>query len=310
MAKDLDLNALRLFATVVEAGSFTRAAERLDVAKAKVSLQVARLEQQLGVSLFTRTTRKIALTDAGRHLYQHCQHYLTGLQEALVQVANPETELQGTLRVSASVNHASQSVAPALAQFAKLHPALHIDLRTNDRITDLVADGIDLSFRMGWLRDSSQRAIKLGEFEQWLLASPAYLKKWGRPQHPQELREHEWLALSLLPTPLTWKFQSDAPRSGKRHKEPTKAGEQVTVHMKSRIQVDAPSSLLALLQQGLGISVMEYMSAQAAIKAGKLERVLPEWQLASGGIYAVLPPGRHVPAKVRAFIDFYREFIA
>ena len=310
MAKDLDLNALRLFATVVEAGSFTRAAERLDVAKAKVSLQVARLEQQLGVSLFTRTTRKIALTDAGRHLYQHCQHYLTGLQEALVQVANPETELQGTLRVSASVNHASQSVAPALAQFAKLHPALHIDLRTNDRITDLVADGIDLSFRMGWLRDSSQRAIKLGEFEQWLLASPAYLKKWGRPQHPQELREHEWLALSLLPTPLTWKFQSDAPRSGKRSKEPTKAGEQVTVHMKSRIQVDAPSSLLALLQQGLGISVMEYMSAQAAIKAGKLERVLPEWQLASGGIYAVLPPGRHVPAKVRAFIDFYREFIA
>ena len=307
MAKDLDLNALRLFATVVEAGSFTRAAERLDVAKAKVSLQVARLEQQLGVSLFTRTTRKIALTDAGRHLYQHCQHYLTGLQEALVQVANPETELQGTLRVSASVNHASQSVAPALAQFAKLHPALHIDLRTNDRITDLVADGIDLSFRMGWLRDSSQRAIKLGEFEQWLLASPAYLKKWGRPQHPQELREHEWLALSLLPTPLTWKFQSDVPR---KTKERAKSVEHITVHMKSRIQVDAPSSLLALLQQGLGISVMEYMSAQAAIKAGKLERVLPEWQLASGGIYAVLPPGRHVPAKVRAFIDFYREFIA
>ena len=156
-----------------------------DVAKAKVSLQVARLEQQLGVSLFTRTTRKIAPTDAGRHLYQHCQHYLTGLQEALVQVANPETELQGTLRVSASVNHASQSVAPALAQFAKLHPALHIDLRTNDRITDLVADGIDLSFAWAGCAILPSVRSKLGEFEQWLLASPAYLKKWGRPQHPQ-----------------------------------------------------------------------------------------------------------------------------
>lgn len=290
----IDLNALSIFDAVVEAGSFTAAANRLDVAKAKVSVQIARLEQQLGVALFTRTTRRINLTEAGRELHAQCQAYLSGLRDALMQVGASNKTLSGVLRISSSVMHASQSLAPVLAQFATLHPELRIDLRSNDRITDLIADGIDLSFRMGWLRDSSQRAIKLCEFQQFLLASPTYLKKHGRPTQPQDLREHQWIALSLLPTPLTWKFAH------------TKYESQ-TVLMKARIQVDAPSSLLALLEQGAGISVMEAMSAQQAIKRGKLQRVLPDWELPTGGIYAVLPPGRHVPAKVRAFIDFYRE---
>ncbi len=293
----IDLNALRIFDTVVEAGSFTAAALRLDVAKAKISVQIARLEQQLGAALFARTTRRLNLTDAGRNLHEQCQPYLLGLQEALMQVGVADKALSGVLRVSASVMHASQSLVPALAQFAQLHPDLRIDLRCNDRIGDLVADGIDLSFRMGWLRDSSQRAIQLSEFQQVLLAAPAYLKKHGSPAQPKDLREHAWIALSLLPAPLTWKFT---------HVH----GEVQTVHMKSRLQVDAPSSLLAYLQQAAGISVVESMSAQAAIKSGKLHQVLPEWSLASGGIYAVLPPGRHVPAKVRAFIDFYRLQLA
>jgi DNA-binding transcriptional LysR family regulator len=298
MAKldQIDLNALCIFDAVVEAGSFTGAADRLGVAKAKISVQIGRLEKQLGSSLFTRTTRQMNLTDQGRTLHEQCQPYLIGLRDALTQVGSAQSELTGVLRISASVMHAAQSVAPALAHFAKLHPHLRIDLRTNDRIVDLVADGIDLSFRMGWLRDSSQRAIKIGDFKQCVLAAPAYLKKCGTPQHPEDLREHEWVALSLLPTPLTWKFVDNK-------------SDSCTVHMKSRLHVDSPSSLLALLQQGVGISVMEEMSAQAAIKSGKLRQVLPDWSLPSGGIYAVLPPGRHVPAKVRAFIDFYRDFM-
>lgn len=293
----IDLNALSIFDAVVEAGSFTAAADRLGVAKAKISVQIARLEKQLGSSLFTRTTRQITLTDAGRSLHAQCQPLLLGLRDALTQVGNEQGELTGLLRVSASVNHASQSVAPALAKFAMLHPQLRIDLRTGDRISDLVADGIDLSFRMGWLRDSSHRAIKLGEFRQYVIATPAYLKKYGTPRQPDDLSEHSWIALSLLPTPLSWKF-SDA------------QGQSKTVHMKSRLQVDAPSALLALIQQAAGISAMEEMSSQAAINAGKLVRLLPDWTLPNGGIYAVLPPGRHVPAKVRAFIDFYRDFIS
>lgn len=293
----IDLNALSIFDAVVESGSFTAAANRLNVAKAKISVQIARLEQQLGTALFTRTTRRLNLTEAGRQLHEQCQPALLGLQDALMQVGRTDQALTGVLRISASVMHVSQSLAPAVARFAQLHPELRIDLRSNDRISDIVADGIDLSFRMGWLRDSSQRAIKLSEFQQTLLAAPVYLKKYGYPQQPQDLREHAWIALSLLPSPLTWKFTHVT-------------GDVQTVHMKSRLQVDAPSSLLVLLEQGAGISVMESMSASLAIQRGKLQQILPEWSLPSGGIYAVLPPGRHVPPKVRAFIDFYRQQLA
>lgn len=292
----IDLNALKIFDTVAEAGSFTAAADRLGVAKARISIQIARLEQQLGISLFARTTRRMALTDMGRSLHEQCKPLLAGLQDALTQSGSEKGELTGLLRLSASVSHATQSVAPAVAQFAAMHPGLRIDLRTSDRISDLVSDGIDLSFRMGWLRDSSQRAIKLGEFRQFILASPAYLKKHGRPKKPVDLAQHEWIALSLLPTPLTWKI-TDA------------QGHAQTVHMKSRLQVDSPNALLSLLQNGAGMSVMEEFSAQAAISAGRLIQVLPEHVLASGGMYAVLPPGRHVPARVRAFIEFYKAFI-
>lgn len=297
MLDQIDLNALSIFDALVQAKSFTAAADRLGVAKAKISVQISRLEKQLGIALFTRTTRQVTLTEAGRNLHEQCQPLLLGLRDALTQVGSEQGELTGLLRVSASVNHASQSVAPAIARFALLHSHLRIDLRTGDRISDLVADGIDLSFRMGWLRDSSQRAIKLGEFRQFVLASPAYLKMHGTPTQPQELREHAWLALSLLPTPLTWKFNNSQ-------------GQSQTVHMKSRLQADAPSALLGLIEQGAGISTLEEISALASIKSGKLIQLLPDWTLPSGGIYAVLPPGRHVPARVRAFIDFYREFIS
>ena len=149
MLDQIDLNALSIFDALVLAKSFTAAANRLGVAKAKISVQIGRLEKQLGVALFTRTTRQVTLTDAGRSLHQQCQPLLMELRDALTQVGSEQGELTGLLRVSASVNHASQSVAPAIARFAVLHPQLRIDLRTGDRITDLVADGIDLSFRVG-----------------------------------------------------------------------------------------------------------------------------------------------------------------
>jgi DNA-binding transcriptional LysR family regulator len=296
-ADQIDLNCLTVFQAVADAGSFTRAAERLGVAKAKISVQVGRLERELGVTLFARTTRQVTLTDAGRELHAQCQPLLEGLHAALSEVGNDQRELSGVLRLSTSVIHATQSLAPAVARFASLHPRLRINLRTGDKVADLVAEGIDLSFRMGWLRDSSQRAIKLGEFRQFILASKAYLKQHGTPRSPQELAAHEWIALSLLPTPNTWKFTSSE-------------GSTETVHMKSRLQVDAPSALLALLKGGAGVSAMEEFSAQPAIDAGQLVRVLPQWSLPQGGVFAVLPPGRHVPARVRAFIDFYRGFLA
>lgn len=293
----IDLNSLKYFDSVVESGSFTKAADRLGVAKAKVSVQIARLEQQLGVALFTRTTRQVLLTDAGRGLHADCQPLLRALEEALAQAGSEQGELSGMLRLSTSVNYAAESVAPAVAQFASLHPALKVDLRTDDRIVDMMADGIDLSFRMGWLRDSSQRAVKMGQFRQFVVASPAYLRQHGRPKTPAQLAGHAWIALSLMPTPHTWKFEH--PEHGAE-----------TVHVKSRIQVDSPGALLSLVVAGAGISVLEENSVRQALASGELVRLLQAWSLPAGGIYAVLPPGRHVAPKVRAFIDFYRAFLA
>lgn len=292
----IDLNSMTVFDSVAEAGSFTKAADRLGVAKAKVSVQVARLERQLGVALFARTTRQVQLTDAGRALHAQCQPLLRGLHEALAEAGSEQGELAGLLRLSCTAVHATQSVAPAVARFAALHPALQIDLRTGDRIADLVAEGIDLSFRMGWLRDSSQRAIRLGGFRQYVVAAPAYLARRGTPKRPQDLAQHEWIALSLLPTPHTWTFGGAG-------------GKSVTVHMKSRVQVDAPGALLALAEHGAGVSVLEEKTVRPALDSGALVRLLPKWSLPDGGIYAVLPPGRHVPAKVRAFIDFYKGYL-
>ena len=293
----IDLNALRIFAAVAEAGGLTAAGERLGCAKAKVSLELGRLEAQLGVSLFSRTTRRVTMTDAGQTVYAECIPMIRDVEESLVRIAASHTpELTGTLRIAATVDHATQTLARAVAEFARLHPGLQIEIRTSDRVVDLVKEGIDLAIRFGWLRDSTLRALKLGEFEQHVVASAAYLKQAGRPRQPEDLSAHAWIALLLLRTPLTWKFTSAG-------------GQARTVRMNARLKADSSVTLRSLLHNGAGISVLDQVSAEESVRAGLLVRVLPEWSLPRGGVYVVYPPGRNVPAKVRAFIDFYGPFL-
>jgi DNA-binding transcriptional LysR family regulator len=286
-----DLNALPLFAAVAEAGGFTAAAERLGVSKARVSLDVARLEARLGVSLFSRTTRRVVLTEAGEALYARCVPLLRDMQEGLAQ-AGASAELAGTLRISAAVDYAAHTVSRAVAAFAQKHPRLRIELRTTDRVVDMLEEGIDVSLRMGWLRDSSLRAVRLGGFDQYLVASPRYLAAAPRLARPEDLAQHDWVEFTLMRSPLTWKFTSAQGRTR-------------TARVKSRLATDSVSALRGLLESGCGISALDEFSAADAIRAGRLVRVLPTWALGRGGIHAVFPPGRHMPAKVRAFIDFY-----
>ena len=292
----IDLNDLLVFQAVAEAGGFTAAAARLGVATAKVSVEISRLEAKLGASLFTRTTRRVVMTDAGHTLYADCRPLLASLDEAIERAGASSDELSGTLRLSTTVDHAMLSIAPALAAFARLHPHLTIDLRTSDRVVDLIDEGIDVSIRLGWLRDSSQRAARLGEFDQYVVASPGYLARVGAPAAPGDLGGLDWIALILLPTPLTWTFSS--------------ASATTTIHVKSRLRVDSPGALRALLEKEAGISVLDQFNAQVGIDAGRLVRLLPGWSLPRGGIHAVYPPGRQMPAKVRSFIDFYRHYLA
>lgn len=296
-ASRIDLNALLVFAAVAETGGFTAAAERLGMAKAKVSLDIGRLESRLGASLFSRTTRRVVLTEAGAALYQQGVPPLRSVIDAVEQVSGERGEIAGTLRIACTQVHAARSVAPAVAAFAALHPRLQVEIRSSDRVVDVVADGIDVAFRVGWLRDSSLRAVKVSTFEQHVVASPAYLSRAGTPARPADLASHEWIALTLLPTPLTWSFKGP---DGAVH----------TVRMKSRLGTDATAALLSLLEAGAGLGAIHAPTAADAVRSGRLRRLLPRFRLADGGIYAVFPPGRHVPASVRAFIEFYRAFEA
>ncbi len=293
----IDLNDLVVFVAVAETGGFTSAAARLDVATAKISVEISRLEAKLGVALFSRTTRKVALTDAGQALYEKSGPLLQQLSEAIDHVMSGQEQLAGTLRISATVDHATLSLVPALAEFSRQHPYLAIDLRTSDRVVDLIDDAIDVSIRLGWLRDSSNRAAKLGEFEQYVVGSPKYFKDGRLPSEPDHLEVLDWIALTLLPAPFTWKFVSPE-------------GETRTVHVKSRIRADSPGVLRSMLQEGMGISVLDQFNAQDAIASRRLVRLLPDWTLPSAGIYAIYAPGKQVAGKVRSFIDFYSQYLS
>lgn len=291
-----DLNDLIVFEAAAECGSFSSAAARLGVANAKVSLEIARLEKKLGLSLFHRTTRKVTLTNAGLDLYEECRPLLCGLANALERAGAQKKELVGTLRISSTVDHAVHSLGPALVEFSQCHPHLAIDLRTSERVVDLLDDGIDLAIRLGWLKDSSLHAVKFGEFQQHLVAAPAYVRAAGLPQTPADLGEMEWIALSLLPTPLTWRFHSSD-------------GETATVQVRGRIKVDSPAVLRVLLESGAGISVLDHFNASKGIASGRLCSLLPDWHLPPAGIYGVYPSGKLLTAKVRTFIDFYRHYL-
>ncbi|SEQ06783.1 DNA-binding transcriptional regulator, LysR family [Solimonas aquatica] len=294
--KPADLNALNVFAVVADCGSFTQAAARLGMPKARVSTTVKRLEQMLGLSLFHRTTRQVSLSEAGRELFSGCQPLLRGLQDALSRAGNEQAALSGTLRLSAPVDHAEQLLAPAVAEFAQLHPALQIELRISDSVLNLMAEGIDLALRVGWPRDSTARAVKLGEFAQCVVAAPAYLQRRGLPRQPADLAGHDWLALTLLRTPLTWKFSSAR-------------GRTQSVRMNARLRTDSSLALRALILSGAGVSAFIRNSIEPHLRDGRLVQLLPQWSLPSGGFYAVYPPGRHAPAAARAFVAFYRGWL-
>jgi DNA-binding transcriptional LysR family regulator len=198
----------------------------------------------------------------------------------------------GTLRLTASVDYGMAVVAPALAQFMRLHPQLQVDLVLDDQVSDLIAERFDLAIRIGWLRDSSLRAVQLATIRQRLVAAPAYLAEHGHPRRPAELAAHPWIAVSLLAAPLRWTFTSAA-------------GARSTVRMRQAAQVNNANAARALVLSGAGLTVLPEHLVREDLEAGRLVALLGRHRLPEGGIYAVYP-GRRPPAKVRAFIDHLR----
>ena len=297
VASSVNLNRLAAFAAVVESGSFTAAAEKLGLTKAMVSQHVSRLEKELGVSLLTRTTRKVMPTETGTAFYADCAQVLQGLEAAIARVGGGSEVPGGTLRLTVAEDYGAAVVVPAIAGFMNKYPAMKVELVATDQVVDLVAGRFDLAIRTGWLRESSLRATRLGDFDQIVAAAPAYLKKFGTPKRPEDLTNHRWIAISLLRSPLTWTFTS-------------KDGRTQKVRVSAAVSTNSTASLRAFMREGVGVSILPDYMLDADIRTGRLVRLLAGWSLPQGGVHAVYPNARYTSAKVRAFVDFFREQLA
>ncbi|SEH79678.1 DNA-binding transcriptional regulator, LysR family [Rheinheimera pacifica] len=300
MPNQADLNSLQLVQRLQQAGSFTAAAEQLGCSKTTISLQLKALEQQLGIALFRRTTRQLSLTRAGEQLLRDCLPLLDELQQALQQLQSSDKVLQGKLVLSAPEDYTNRILAPAVVAFMALHPALEVEFRSSDQVKDLIKEGIDLSIRAGWLKDSGQHARKLGNFEQWLLAAPGYLAQAGTPQQPADLASQRFIAFTPLSQPQQWTFSQTNLQTG--------ATQQVSQYLPAALKTSSTQTITALMLAGAGMGILPDYSARDLVSSGQLIRLLPDWSLAQAGIYAVYPPGRFRPARVTAFVDFLQQY--
>lgn len=296
MVIDINLNRLAVFVALVRAGSFTAAAEQLGTTKAMVSQHLARLEAELGVQLLVRSTRRMALTDAGERFHEDCARVLAEAEAAIARLGECRDTPMGTLRISAANDHGINVVAPALAAYAERYPQVRVELVVTDTVTDLIAERFDLAIRLGWLRDSSLRATKLSSFRQCLVASPAYLARHGIPTVPEDLAAHRWIAVTVLASPTRWVFTDTD-------------GAERAVQTRAVASANSATAAYRFVLEGLGISVLPDYIVEAELASGGLVALLPGYTLPEGGVHAVYP-GNQPPVKVRAFINLLKERLA
>lgn len=291
----MNLNRLAYFTAVVDAGSFTRAAERLGVNKTVVSDQVARLEQELRVSLLTRTTRRVEPTEAGRMLHARGVLILKDAEDAFGEIAEGGADPSGKLRIAAPNDYGTSVVAPLAASFTRQYPACTAELFLSDSKVDLVASQIDISIRVGWLSDSSLVARRIGGFRQLLVATPSWAEG-RRIVRPPDLSDHPFVANGALREPLEWQFNRGD-------------FERLSVRMRSTLSIDTTPAVLAATLAGGGASVLPDFLADQHVRTRELVNLLPEWSLPAGGIFVVYPALRFRPPKVRAFTSMLTEQI-
>lgn len=288
--RDVNLNRLAIFVAVVDAGSLTAAAERLGLAKTVVSTHMQRLESEVGANLLVRTTRRLSVTDAGRAFYDACRDIVRAAESALDAVSSDAGPLRGTLRVSVPIDYGALVVAPAVVALRDRHPGLDVELVANDRVVDLVADNLDVAIRIGRLADSNYRAVQLGTYEKWLVASPAFVARHGRPQDPDALAALPFVMLSTLPRPHTVELEDEK-------------GDTASVRCVAQVVSNTATACRAIVLAGGGFGLLTDFSTADDVAAGRLVRLLPTWRSAPAGIHAVYPSTRLPSLKVRAFVE-------
>lgn len=286
-----DLEALALFAKVAEAGAFSKAARDLGVSKATISKAVTRLETRLGTRLFHRSSRQLALTEAGRGVLSGARQMLSAGEAAEAQALDAAAAPRGQVKLAAPMSFGLAYIAPALPEFLSAFPDVTVDLNLSDAVVDLVGGGYDVAMRIGALADSALVARRLCDVQLLAVAAPAYLKAHGAPDHPRELAEHSCLTYALSATPEIWRFTG-------------LDGEEVSVRPRSRMRANNADALSFAARQGLGIALQPDFTCGADVAAGRLQTVMPDWSAARIGLHLVTPPGGHRPARVTALIEF------
>ena len=295
MARLPDLEGLAIFAKVAECRSFANAAAELRLSKATVSKAVSRIESRLGARLIIRSARRFELTDAGRQLAGRAAHIL-----AEGEAAEDATQAQarspgGLVRLAAPMSFGTLEVAPLLQDFLAAFPEISIDLHLNDAMTDVIGEGFDAAIRIAVQPGTSLVVQRLCEMPRYLVGSPAYLDKNGRPEQPLHVAEHRCIYYSYTMTNEVWRF--------------TKGGKSVSVRPSGPLRVNNGDAMMPALIAGSGLGVLPEFFLREAIEANLLERLLPDWSIPLGAVYWLTPEGP-LPMRVEVLGNFLIEKLA
>jgi DNA-binding transcriptional LysR family regulator len=288
------LSAMATFVRAVDAGSLSGAARSLPSSLTSVSRQISALEEHFGTRLLLRTTRRLALTDEGRILYERAKAILGEVKEIEAALSRDRHQPSGRIRVAAPSLMGRLVIAPLLAEFLRRYPALSVDLLLVDRAVDLVEEDIHLAIRIGRLRDSQLVARKLADLRMIVCAAPAYLAQRGAPQAPGDLAHHDCLVFSDVPSSAEWRFADDG-----------KAGRKIRIS--GRLWMNSLDALATAAKEGAGIVRVPSWQAEADLAAGRLVRLLAEYEPAPVPLHLMFQPSRPASPKIRAFVDYLVE---
>jgi DNA-binding transcriptional LysR family regulator len=284
---------MKVFAAVVDAGSFVGAAAAIEMSKPAVSRYVQELEARLGVRLLQRTTRRLSLTEEGAVFHARCKELLANVEEAEAEITSRAGEASGLLKVNAPVSFGIIHLAPLWAEFMARHPGVTLDITLSDRVVDLVEERFDVAVRIARLPNSSLVSRQIAVTRMMVCASPAYLKQHGTPKRPEDLSTHTVLAYSLLSAGDHWEF--DGPEG------------RVSVKVTPKLHTNSGDTCRAVALQHRGIIFQPSFLVGDDLRSGALVQLLPQYLSTTLGVYAVYPTRKHLAPKVRLLIDFLIE---
>jgi DNA-binding transcriptional LysR family regulator len=291
------LIALNVFRRVIELESFSRAANALNLSNAAVSKNIQELEKELGTQLIHRTTRRLSLTETGQLYFHRVCSILDELERVEETVADLSVKPHGLLRVTAPMSLGLTHVATAIYQFQSIYPDIQIELILNDRYVDLIEEGFDVGIRGGGLvNDNSLVTHRIGNIQRVVCASPAYLKQYGEPKSPEDLKQHRCVVYTLARSPHEWSFW--------------RGHETVSVHVDGSLKVNNSLAASQAAVAGLGLIFLPMFTVLDELERGMLKTVLQEWSTEPLTLYAIYPKHRQHSRKLQVFIDFISEALA